>query len=105
MRLTARFLLAVALVALASGPLAHPALPSQAELRATKAAPATDPVDINSASLDQLMKIPSLPRTWAARIIRFRPYRAKNELLDRGIVTSEVYARIKDHIIAHRAYN
>ena len=51
------------------------------------------------------MKIPSLPRTWAARIIRYRPYRAKNELLDRGIVTSEVYARIKDHIIAHRAHN
>jgi len=104
-RLLAQFLLAIALEALAPGPLAHPALPSQAELRAMKAAPATDPVDINSASLDQLMKIPGLPRTWAARIIRFRPYRAKNELLDRGIVTSEVYARIKDHIIAHRAYN
>lgn len=46
-----------------------------------------------------------MTRTWAARIIRFRPYRAKNELLDRGIVSPEVYARIKDHIIAHRIRN
>ena len=42
-------------------------------------------------------------RTWAARIIRFRPYRGKNELLERGVVSGEVYARIKDHIVAHRA--
>ena len=48
------------------------------------------------------MKVPGMTRTWAARIIRFRPYRAKNELLDRGIVTGEVYARIKNYIIAHR---
>jgi DNA uptake protein ComE-like DNA-binding protein len=64
-----------------------------------------EPVDINTASLDQLMKVPGLTRTWAARIIRFRPYRGKNELLDRGIVTSEVYSRIKDHIVAHRIKN
>jgi competence protein ComEA len=63
---------------------------------------ADDPVDINTATLDQLLKVPGLTRTWAARIIRFRPYRGKNELLDRGIVTGEVYARIKNHIIAHR---
>ena len=60
-------------------------------------------VDINSASPDQLMTIPGMKRTWAARIIRYRPYRAKNELVDRGIVTSEVYDHIKDYIIAHRA--
>jgi hypothetical protein len=44
-----------------------------------------------------------MTRTWAARIVRFRPYRAKNELLDRGVVTSQVYSRIKDYIIAHRS--
>ncbi len=42
-----------------------------------------------------------MTHTWAARIIRFRPYRAKNELLDRGIVSSSVYDRIKDYIVAH----
>jgi competence protein ComEA len=63
---------------------------------------AEDPVDINTATLDQLMKVQGMTRTWAARIIRFRPYRGENELLDRGIVTGEVYARIKSHIVAHR---
>ena len=59
-------------------------------------------VDINAATLDQLMKVPGMTRTWAERILRYRPYRGKNDLLDRGIVTSQVYDRIKDYIIAHR---
>jgi competence protein ComEA len=61
-----------------------------------------DRVDINTASLDQLMKVPGMTRAWGERIIRYRPYRAKNDLMDRGIVTSQVYDRIKDYIIAHR---
>jgi DNA uptake protein ComE-like DNA-binding protein len=61
-----------------------------------------DKVDINSATLDQLMKVPGMTRTWAARIVRYRPYRAKNELLDRGVVTNQVFSRIKDFIVAHR---
>jgi DNA uptake protein ComE-like DNA-binding protein len=59
-------------------------------------------VDINSASLDELLKIPGMTRTWAARIIRYRPYRGKNDLVDRGVVPSQVYNHIKDYIIAHR---
>ena len=59
-------------------------------------------IDINTASLEELMKAPGMTHTWAARIIRFRPYRAKNELLDKGIVSNQVYDRIKDYIIAHR---
>ena len=49
------------------------------------------------------MKAPGLTRTWAARIIRYRPYRSKNDLLDKGVVSDEVYGRIKDYIIAHRS--
>ena len=60
-------------------------------------------IDINAASLEQLLTVPGMTRTWAARIVRFRPYRAKNDLIDRGIVTSQVYDRIKDYIIVHRA--
>ena len=59
-------------------------------------------VDINHASVAELMKVQGMTRTWAGRIVRFRPYRAKNDLLDRGVVTSQVYSRIKDYIIAHR---
>jgi len=59
-------------------------------------------IDINHASVDELMKIPGMTRSWAGRIVRFRPYRTKTDLLEHGVVTSEVYARIKDYIIAHR---
>ncbi len=59
-------------------------------------------VDINHASLDELVKVPGMTRSWAGRIIRFRPYRTKQDLLDRGVVSSEVYDRIKEFVIAHR---
>src|SRR4051812_3220854 len=59
-------------------------------------------VDINHASLDELLKVPGMTRSWAGRIVRFRPYRSKQDLLDKSIVTGEVYGRIKEYIIAHR---
>jgi DNA uptake protein ComE-like DNA-binding protein len=59
-------------------------------------------VDINHASIDALMKVPGMTETWAARIVRFRPYRTKQDLLDKGVVTSQVYDRIKDYVIAHQ---
>jgi DNA uptake protein ComE-like DNA-binding protein len=59
-------------------------------------------IDINRASMDELLKIPGMTRSWAERIVRFRPYRTKQDLLDKGVVTGEVYDRIKDYVIAHR---
>lgn len=59
-------------------------------------------IDINHASIDQLMKAPGMTRTWAARIVKYRPYRTKQDLVEQGIVTSKVYERIKDYVIAHR---
>jgi len=43
-----------------------------------------------------------MTRSWAGRIVRSRPYRTKQDLLEKGVVTSEVYDRIKDYVIAHR---
>jgi hypothetical protein len=40
--------------------------------------------------------------SWAARIVRFRPYRTKLDLLEQGVVPQEVYQRIHDYVIAHR---
>jgi Helix-hairpin-helix motif len=59
-------------------------------------------VDINHASLEELMKVPGMTPSWAARIIRFRPYRTKDDLVEQGVITSSVYKRIKDYVIAHR---
>ncbi len=58
--------------------------------------------DINHATVDELLKVPGMTRSWAGRIARFRPYRTKQDLVDRGVLNSEVYDRIKDYVIAHR---
>jgi DNA uptake protein ComE-like DNA-binding protein len=59
-------------------------------------------VDVNSASVAELLKVPGMTQTWAGRIVRFRPYHSKNDLVERGVVPGEVYSRIKDYVIAHR---
>jgi DNA uptake protein ComE-like DNA-binding protein len=59
-------------------------------------------IDINHASMDELLKVSGMTRSWAGRIVRFRPYRSKIDLLERGVVTGQVYDRIKDYVIAHR---
>jgi len=59
-------------------------------------------VDLNHASLQQLMEIPGMKPTWAHRIIRFKPYRTKQSLIDEGIVSLGVYHRIRDYIIVHQ---
>ena len=34
--------------------------------------------------------------------MRFRPYRTKQDLMEKGVVNGEMYDRIKDFVIAHR---
>ena len=59
-------------------------------------------IDINHASVDELAKIPGMTPSWAGRIVRFRPYRTKLDLVDRGVLPGDVYDRIKDYVIARR---
>ena len=59
-------------------------------------------VDLNRATVAELMHVPGMTATWAARIVRFRPYRSKLDLVQDGVVTPDVYARIRDGVVAHR---
>jgi DNA uptake protein ComE-like DNA-binding protein len=61
-----------------------------------------DRVDLNHATVEQLLKVPGMTRTWAERIIRFRPYRSKQDLIEQGVLSARVYSRIRDYVIAHR---
>jgi DNA uptake protein ComE-like DNA-binding protein len=55
-------------------------------------------VNLNSASRLQLMTLPGIDAKSADRIISGRPYRAKEDLESRGIVSADEYQRIQDHV-------
>lgn len=75
--------------------------------RTTKGAPETQkapskaqPVDINSASVDDLKMLPGIGDAYAQKILDNRPYQKKDQLVSRKIIPRETYDKIKDRIIA-----
>ena len=83
------------------------ALSAPAMAQDKKAPPAAEKkaealIDINSASRDELMKLKGIGDARADSIIKGRPCKGKNELLDKKIVPSNVYDDIKDKIIARQ---
>jgi DNA uptake protein ComE-like DNA-binding protein len=59
-------------------------------------------VDINRATVAEMMRVPGMTAGWAGRIVRFRPYRTKLDLVEQGVVSQEMYARIRGGVVAHR---
>jgi DNA uptake protein ComE-like DNA-binding protein len=67
---------------------------------AASTAAAAAPLDINTATPDQLKAFPGIGDAYSKRIIDGRPYTAKNQLVTRGILPQGVYNKIKDQIVA-----
>jgi competence protein ComEA len=59
-------------------------------------------LDINTATAEELKALPGMGVVYAQRVIAGRPYSAKSQLVQRGVLPEDEYLNIKDAIIAHR---
>ncbi len=57
-------------------------------------------VDINSASKADLSALPGIGDVYSQKIIDGRPYKTKTDLVNRKIIPSATYSKIRDKIIA-----
>jgi competence protein ComEA len=98
MRFVKYLLILVAAFALAAAPQQKKA-ESKAPAKTTASA-STAQLDINSASEKELKELPGIGDAYAAKIVAGRPYRAKNQLVQKKIIPQATYDKIKDQIIA-----
>ena len=57
-------------------------------------------MDINSATAKQLATLDGIGDARSAAIVKGRPYNGKDDLVNKKILTQDVYDKIKDKIIA-----
>ena len=66
-------------------------------------AKAEEKLDLNSATEKQLMTLDGIGEARAKAIIKGRPYKSKDELVTKKILTDVVYEPIKEKIIAKQS--
>ena len=101
-KLLAQIAVLIFALSLINGMAAGQAKPATAATPAAAAKPAAEKLDINTATKDQLKDLPGIGDAYSQKIIDGRPYRAKNELVQKKIIPQATYDKIKELIIAHQ---
>ena len=61
---------------------------------------AAELLDINSAKAEELKALPGIGDAYSEKIIKGRPYKRKDELVQKKVVPQATYDKIKDQIVA-----
>jgi len=94
-RMTSLSIIALIVTLLGLGPIeARAAGPLVTELAQAQ------PIDINSATADNLRMLDGVGEARAAAIVKGRPYANKLQLVSKGIIPQAVYEKISEKIVA-----
>ncbi len=94
--------LAAAVLTLAASLAGAQSTPPAARPPASRTHTASDLLDINTATPQQLKALPGFGDAYVRRVIAGRPYSTKNQLLRRGVLPQSAYDKIASSIVAHR---
>ena len=61
---------------------------------------AAEPLEINSAKAEELKALPGIGDAYSEKIIKGRPYKRKDDLVQRKIIPAATYDKVKDQIVA-----
>jgi competence protein ComEA len=102
-KVISRLMLAAFLLSLSFVPRTALAKEKAAKPAAAADTEKAEPLDINSATQDQLEALPAIGKAYAKKIIDGRPYAKKDQLVTKKVVPQATYDKIKDKVIAKQS--